>query len=195
MSWFEPLAGIIPDHQGERESSAGRPRALAVCWGHEPLVGCRAKGALPLGSVRVPDRLGPGNQISTMDRRDKILEVFCGIDWAEAHHDVALVDDQATLIAKRRISDDAAGFAALIMLLADAGTMLMIRSRWRCQTSRGLLVACLRATGRRSMRSTRWRCPTIGMALGIAQEIRCRRRLSASPHSAHRHGRPPTSPR
>ena len=42
MSWFEPLAGIISDHEGERDSSASRPRALAVCWGHEPLVGCRA---------------------------------------------------------------------------------------------------------------------------------------------------------
>ena len=41
MSWFEPLAGIISDHEGERDSSAGRPRALTVCWGHEPLVGCR----------------------------------------------------------------------------------------------------------------------------------------------------------
>ena len=57
----------------------------------------------------------------TMDRRNKILRVFCGIDWAEAHHDVALVDDEGTLIAKRRISDDAAGFAALLTLLADAG--------------------------------------------------------------------------
>jgi transposase len=35
------------------------------------------------------------------------LEVFCGIDWAESHHDVALVDGEGTLIAKRRISDDA----------------------------------------------------------------------------------------
>jgi transposase len=149
MSWFEPLAGIISDHQGERESSAGRPRALAVCWGHEPLVGCRAKGALPLGSVRVPDRLGPGNQISTMDRRDKILEVFCGIDWAEAHHDVALINGEGTLIAKRRISDDAAGFAALIMLLADAGDSAEDPIPVAIETSRGLLVACLRATGRK----------------------------------------------
>ena len=42
------------------------------------------------------------------------MKVFCGIDWAEAHHDVALVDSEGTLIAKRRISDDAAGFAALL---------------------------------------------------------------------------------
>ena len=37
--------------------------------------------------------------------------------WAESHHDVALVDGQGTLIAKRRISNDAAGFTALITLL------------------------------------------------------------------------------
>src|SRR5918999_830369 len=84
-----------------------------------------------------------------MDRRDKILRVFCGIDWAKAHHDVALVDDEGTLIAKRRISDDAAGFAALIMLLADAGDSADDPIPVAIETSRGLLVACLRATGRR----------------------------------------------
>jgi transposase len=77
------------------------------------------------------------------------LEVFCGIDWAEAHHDVALVDGEGTLIAKRRISDDAAGFAALIMLLADAGDSAEDPIPVAIETSRGLLVACLRATGRR----------------------------------------------
>jgi transposase len=120
-----------------------------VRWGHEPLVGCRAKGALPLGSVRVPDRLGPGIRPVTMDRRNTILRVLCGIDWVEAHHDIALVDDQGTLIAKRRISDDAAGFAALITLLADAGDSADDPIPVAIETSRGLLVACLRATGRR----------------------------------------------
>jgi hypothetical protein len=47
--------------------------------------------------------------------------VFCGIDWAEDHHDAALVDTDGKLIAKQRIGDDAAGFAALIELLAHAG--------------------------------------------------------------------------
>ena len=77
------------------------------------------------------------------------MRVFCGIDWAEAHHDVALVDDEGTLLAKRRISDDAAGFAALIMLLADAGDSADDPIPVAIETSRGLLVACLRATGRR----------------------------------------------
>jgi hypothetical protein len=56
VSWFEPLAGITSDDQGGAGEPRNRLRALAVCWGHEPLVGCRAKGALPLGSVRVPDQ-------------------------------------------------------------------------------------------------------------------------------------------
>jgi hypothetical protein len=38
------------------------------------------------------------------------VKVFCGVDWAEDHHDIALVDAQGQLIAKRRITDDAAGF-------------------------------------------------------------------------------------
>ncbi len=30
--------------------------------------------------------------------------MFCGIDWAEDHHDVALVDAEGALVAKRRPS-------------------------------------------------------------------------------------------
>ncbi len=40
------------------------------------------------------------------------LTVFRGIDWAERHHDVAVVDDTGTLLAKARITDDVAGHAA-----------------------------------------------------------------------------------
>ena len=49
------------------------------------------------------------------------MRVFCGIDWAEDHHDVALVDAEGNLVAKRRIGDDAAGFATVLQLLAAAG--------------------------------------------------------------------------
>jgi hypothetical protein len=31
----------------------------------------------------------------------KIVTMFCGIDWAENHHDVAVVDAQGSLVAKR----------------------------------------------------------------------------------------------
>ena len=51
------------------------------------------------------------------DERIVSVAVFCGIDWAEDHHDIALIDQGGTLLAKRRIGDDAAGFAALLQLL------------------------------------------------------------------------------
>lgn len=40
--------------------------------------------------------------------------IYCGIDWAEQHHDIALVDDHGKQVAKRRIGDDATGFAVLL---------------------------------------------------------------------------------
>jgi transposase len=76
------------------------------------------------------------------------LRVFCGIDWAEDHHDVALVDVDGKLIAKRRISDDAAGFTLLLELFAEAGDSVEEPMPVAIETGRGLLVACLRATGR-----------------------------------------------
>jgi Transposase len=56
-------------------------------------------------------------------------KVFCGIDWAERQHDVAVVDEQGKLIAKRRISDGLAGFTELVELRPPPGTTRRIRSR------------------------------------------------------------------
>lgn len=73
--------------------------------------------------------------------------VFCGIDWAEDHHDIALIDTDGNLLAKQRIPDDAQGLALLLDLLAQhetPGNLVPVA----IETSRGLLVACLRATGR-----------------------------------------------
>jgi transposase len=52
------------------------------------------------------------------------------------------------LVAKRRISDDAAGFTALVQVLSDAGDSAEEPIPVAIETGRGLLVACLRATGR-----------------------------------------------
>jgi transposase len=76
------------------------------------------------------------------------LTLTCGIDWAESHHDVALLDAEGKLLAKRRISDDAAGFTALLELFAEYEDSLAEPIPVAIETSRGLLVACLRATGR-----------------------------------------------
>ena len=48
--------------------------------------------------------------------------VFCGIDWAEGHHDVALVDAEGSLVAKRRIAESPDGVAELSAMLAAAQT-------------------------------------------------------------------------
>ena len=76
------------------------------------------------------------------------LNVFCGIDWAEQHHDVALVDITGQLVIKRRISDNLEGFVELLDILADAGDSPDDPIPVAIETSRGLLVAALRATGR-----------------------------------------------
>ncbi len=76
------------------------------------------------------------------------MELFCGIDWAEHHHDVALVDGEGTLLARRRITDDAAGFAALLELLGEHGDAPEHKTPVAIETGRGLLVAALRSTGR-----------------------------------------------
>jgi transposase len=78
----------------------------------------------------------------------KIMDVFCGVDWAEDHHDIALTDRDGQLLARRRISDDAAGLAALLGLLAEHGDSAGDPVPVAIETPRGLLVACLRATGR-----------------------------------------------
>ena len=72
------------------------------------------------------------------------MTVFCGIDWAEAHHDVALVDQDGTLLAKRRISDDAAGYRPLLDLPAEYGHSPDGPIPVAIETSHGLLVAALR---------------------------------------------------
>ncbi|MGN9839241.1 IS110 family transposase, partial [Nonomuraea sp. H19] len=77
------------------------------------------------------------------------MTVTCGIDWSENHHDVALVDEGGKLVAKRRISDDAHGWRVLVELLAEHGDRPDDPIPVAIETGRGLLVSCLRATGRK----------------------------------------------
>jgi transposase len=76
------------------------------------------------------------------------MKIFCGIDWASDHHDIALIDADGTLVARARVSDDATGLQQLLDLLAEHGDTLETRIPAAIETTRGLLVACLRATGR-----------------------------------------------
>ncbi len=76
--------------------------------------------------------------------------IYCGIDWAEKTHDVALVDDSGQVVAKRHITDDAAGYKILLDLLAECGDTEEFPIPVAIETSRGLLVAVLR-TGTRQV--------------------------------------------
>lgn len=73
-----------------------------------------------------------------------------GLVWAERTHDVALVDDSGQLLAKRHITDDAAGYKILLDLLAEYGDTEENPIPVAIETSRGLLVAVLR-TGKRQV--------------------------------------------
>jgi len=77
-----------------------------------------------------------------------MLGLYCGIDWATAHHDVAVIDDDGKVVARGRVSNDAAGLAALLILLAEAGDSSDHRVPIGIETDRGLFVAALRETGR-----------------------------------------------
>lgn len=76
------------------------------------------------------------------------MTVTCGIDWASDHHDVAIVDHEGTLLARARITDDLSGLHQLLELLTAQGDTADAPIPVAIETSRGLLVACLRATNR-----------------------------------------------
>jgi transposase len=81
-------------------------------------------------------------------RSQGTLRQYCGIDWATAHHDVAVINDDGKVVARGRVSNDAAGFAALLTLLAEAGDTAENPIPIGIETDRGLFVAALRETGR-----------------------------------------------
>jgi transposase len=73
--------------------------------------------------------------------------VSCGIDWTDDHHDVAFVDEHGAVLAAERVGQFAAGLARALELLA-AHDPADGRLEVAIETSKGLLVAGLRAAGR-----------------------------------------------
>jgi transposase len=72
--------------------------------------------------------------------------VFVGIDWAEAHHDICVVDEEGHVLGKRRVPEGLEGVGKLHALIAEhaedpANVVVGI------ETDRGLLVGSLVAAG------------------------------------------------
>jgi len=72
--------------------------------------------------------------------------IFVGIDWAEARHDVCVLDDQGHVLAKGRVAEGVEGLGRLHAMVADhaenpAEVMVGI------ELDRGLLVGSLVETG------------------------------------------------
>ena len=76
------------------------------------------------------------------------MQLYCGIDWATEHHDIAIIDGDGRVVTRRRVDNDAAGFAELLTLLAQAGDTPGSPIPVGIETDHGLWVAALRATGR-----------------------------------------------
>lgn len=72
--------------------------------------------------------------------------VFLGVDWAEAHHDVCLLDEQGKLLGKRRVIDGLEGVRRLHELVAEHAEEPE-RVVVGIETDRGLLVRALLAAG------------------------------------------------
>jgi transposase len=72
--------------------------------------------------------------------------IFVGDDWAEAHHDICVLDEQGARLAKRRLPEGLAGIAQLHALLAEhavePGEVVVA-----IETDRGLWVAALVEAG------------------------------------------------
>ena len=45
--------------------------------------------------------------------------IFVGVDWAEAHHDICILDEAGAILARKRIPDTLLGVRTLHELLGE----------------------------------------------------------------------------
>src|SRR4051794_7726221 len=112
------------------------------------------------------------------------MAVFCGVDWADGHHDIAFIDDEGKLVAKRRITESVEGVAELTAMLTAAGDSAEEPIPGAVETPRDCWSRYYPRAGGRSIRSTRWRWPVTASAPRCRQEERPRRCDGVGEHSA-----------
>ena len=74
------------------------------------------------------------------------MSITCGMDWAESHHDVALADEEGTVVARVRIETDTDGFTELLALIAQHGGSPQ-ETPVAIETDKNLLVVALARAG------------------------------------------------
>jgi hypothetical protein len=80
------------------------------------------------------------------------LMLFVGVDWAEEHHDVCVMNPAGEVVAKGRVGNDLAGIAKLHDLIAGVVPVEVdddVEVTVGIETDRGLLVRALIAAGYR----------------------------------------------
>src|ERR1700676_3127082 len=98
-------------------------------------------------SIRVPHppRARRAGEHNTRNG-DRHMQLTCGVDWAEAHHDVALVDVDGAVVARSRIDTGASGFNDLLALIAEHGGSAE-HTAIALETDKNLLVVALAEAG------------------------------------------------
>lgn len=72
--------------------------------------------------------------------------ITCGIDWAEVHHDVALMNEAGTILERRRIDTGPDGFTELLSMIAACGGTPQTTAV-AIETDKNLIVVALAAAG------------------------------------------------
>ena len=74
---------------------------------------------------------------------------YAGIDWADQHHDVVVIDEQGKQLAKKRVTHTADGVADLISFLKEVGDVVQQPDHLACilETTTGLLITALLEAG------------------------------------------------
>jgi len=79
------------------------------------------------------------------------MTITCGIDWAEQRHDVAVLDHDGRVLARRRIDVGMSGFTELVGLLTDLADSEpgqgVLTVPIAIETDKNLLVVALQAAG------------------------------------------------
>ena len=70
---------------------------------------------------------------------------FAGIDWADAHHEVVVIDEEGTRVGQLRVSHSADGVKQLIVWLREMGDIATCPEHLVCliETTQGVLITAL----------------------------------------------------